>query len=126
MAKLLTALCAALLLCGAAQASLWGRKRGIRAGNTRAQGYPAADRHRRRRGRKAPGLHAAQPARRPRANRGPLAALRRALGGMHGTHQRYLRRRRCLGAVPPRRRSAHPGSCCLSACERRCSPRSRI
>ena len=42
MAKLLTALCAALMLCGAAQASLWGRKRGIRSGNTRARGYPAS------------------------------------------------------------------------------------
>lgn len=42
MSKLIvTALCAALLLCGTAQASLWGWKQGAMPENMRVRGYPA-------------------------------------------------------------------------------------
>lgn len=57
MAKLLTALCAALLLCGAARVGLWGREQWFWAENTRVRGclgVPPPARRRRRQARARP------------------------------------------------------------------------
>lgn len=57
MAKLLTALCAALLLCGAARVGLWGREQWFWAENSRVRGclgVPPPARRRRRQARARP------------------------------------------------------------------------